>query len=84
MPGSGGDHRCRHLRSWCERVRGEYVDSCRRRVSGGSERIDGFDRHARRVADVRTHGYTHVVPDASKLADTGAFRGREAFRHRFR
>ncbi len=46
MPGSGGDHRCRHLRSWCERVRGEYVDSCRRRVSGGSERIDGLDRHA--------------------------------------
>ena len=73
MPGSGCDYRCRRLRSWRERVRGEYVGSCRRRVSGGSERIGGY---ARGVADVRAHGYTRVVPDASDLADTSAFRGR--------
>ncbi len=39
MPGSGCDHRCRHLRSWLERVRGEWVESFRRRVGGGPERI---------------------------------------------
>jgi hypothetical protein len=76
VPGSGCDHRCRHLRSWPERVRGEWVESFRRRVDGGYERFGGgFDRHARGVADVRAHGYTRVIPRASDLADTHAFRG---------
>ena len=69
MPGSGCDHRCRHLRSWPDRVRGEWV-AFRRRVGGGYERIGGFGRHA------DDHEYTRVIPDASKLADTRAFRDR--------
>ena len=73
MPGSGCDRRCRHLRSWPERVRGEWVESFRRPVSGG---YDGFGRHAWGVADVRAHGDTHVIPDANRLADTRAFHGR--------
>jgi hypothetical protein len=76
VPGSGCDHRDRHLRSWPERVRGEWVESIRRRVVGG------FGLHARGVADVRAHESTRVVPDAINLADTQAFRGRSAFRHR--
>ena len=77
MPGSGGDHRCRHLRSWPERVRGEWVEPFRRRVGGGYKRIGGgFGQHTRGVADVRAHGYTHVIPDTSRLADTRTFRGR--------
>ena len=70
MPGSGCDHRCRHLRSWPERVRGEWVGSFRRRHVGG-----GFGLDARSVAVVRAHGYTRVIPDAINLADTRAFRG---------
>ena len=76
MPGSGCDRRCRHLRGWPERVRGEWVESFRRRVGGGYERIGGgLGRHAWGVADVRAHGDTHVIRDASRLADTRAFRG---------
>lgn len=75
MPGSGCDHRCRHLRSWPERVRGEWVESFRRRIGGGSERIGGgFGLHARGVADVRAYEYTHVIRDASRLADPRACR----------
>lgn len=56
---------------------GEWVESFRRRVGGGYERIGGgFGRPVRGVADVRAHGDTHVIPDASKLADTCAFHGR--------
>ena len=71
MPGSGCDRRCRHLRSWPKRVRGEWVESFRRRIGGGSERIGGgFGYYARGVADVRAYGYTRVIPDASRLTDT--------------
>ena len=72
MPGSGCDHRCRHLRGWPERVRGEWVESFRRRVGGGTER--SFGLHARGVADVRAYGYTPVIPDGSRLTDTHARR----------
>jgi len=72
VPGSGCDHRCRHLRSWPERVRGERVESFRRRVGGGIER--SFDLGARGVADVRAYGYTRVIPDGNRLADTRARR----------
>ena len=72
MPGSGCDHRCRHLRGWPERVRGEWVESFRRHVGGGTER--SFGLHARGVADVRAYGYAHVIPDGSRLADTRACR----------
>ena len=73
MSGSGCDRRGRHLRSWPERVWGEWVESFRRRVVGG-ERIS-FGLYARGVADVRAHGYTRFI-DAISLADTQAFRGR--------
>jgi hypothetical protein len=74
VPGSGCDHRRRHLRSWPERVRGEWVESFRCRI-GGYERIGGgFGLHARGVADVRAYEYTRVIPDASRLADTHAYR----------
>jgi len=77
VPGSGCDHRCRHLRSWPERVRGERVDSLRQPVGGGCERIvRGPGWPVWGLADVRGHGYTHVIPDAISLADTSAFRGR--------
>ena len=69
MPGSGCDHRCRHRRSWPDRVRGEWVESFRRRVGA-------FVRRARFVAGVRAYGYTRVGPDASDFADTHAFRCR--------
>jgi len=77
VPGSGFDHRGRHLRSWPDRMRGERVESLRRRVGGDYGRFGGgFGRHARGVADVRAYGYARVIPDASDLADTHAFRGR--------
>jgi hypothetical protein len=77
VAGSGGDHRCRHLRSWPDCVRGGWVESFRGRVGGDYERFGGgLGRHARGVADVRAHGYTRVIPDANDLADTHAFRGR--------
>jgi hypothetical protein len=72
VPGTGRDHRCRDLRGWLERVRSEWVEFFRP-TGGGSEWIVGPGRG---VADGRVHEYTHVIPDASKLADTQAFRGR--------
>jgi hypothetical protein len=73
VPGTGCDHRCRHLRGWLERVRGERAEFFHRPTGGGPERIVGPGRG---VADGRVHEYTRVIPDASKLADTQAFRGR--------
>ena len=76
MPGSRCDHRCRHRRSWPDRVRGEWVDFFRRRAGGFGRFVGGFVRHARVTADVRAYPYTRVVPDASDFADTHAFRCR--------
>ena len=75
MPGSGCDHRCRHRRSRPDRVRGEWVESFRRRTGFGRFG-GGFVRHARVVAYVRAYGYTRVVLNASEIADTRAFRCR--------
>jgi hypothetical protein len=55
-------------------VRGEWVDSFRRPLGGGYERIGG--QPVRGGADVGAHKYTHVIPDAISLADTSALRGR--------
>ena len=75
MPGSGCDHRCRHRRSWPDCVRGERVDSFRRRVGGGFGRFGhGPIRHARVAADVRAYQYTGVGP--GDLARPYAFRCR--------
>ena len=73
MPGSGCDRRGRHLRSWPERVWGEWVESFGRHV-GGYERI-GFGLYAG-GADVRAHGYAHVIapstsPTHKQSADAG-------------
>ena len=56
-------------------MRGERVESFRRRVGAGFGRF-GFVRHARVVADVRAYGYAWVIPDGSDVADTHAFRCR--------
>ena len=74
MPGSGCDHRCRHRRSCPNRVRDGWVESFHPPVVGGCRRI--ADGSGRGVADVRAHGYTRVIPDASEFADTQPFRGR--------
>jgi hypothetical protein len=57
-------------------VRGERVESFRRRAGRFGRFVGGFVRHARVTADVRAYPYTRVVPDASDFADTHAFRCR--------
>ncbi len=74
MPGSGCDHRCRHRRSRPDCVRGERVDSFRRRVGGFGRFGNGPIRQARVAADVRAYQYTGV--GAGDLAGPHAFRCR--------
>jgi hypothetical protein len=75
VPGCGSDHRCRHRRSWPDRLRGERVES----VHGFGQFRRGFAHD--RNAVVLGYGSIHVTPVAIGVADSQAFRYAVRDRH---